>query len=226
MNINQIIKNKLLNRIKQFGILVASKQIIFAIFRPILEVSREVVLVIPDKNHRMNRLKYPDIYEVDKSILEELERRNELTENQAIRFNKFLSENCKGFISKYNNVLSGYVFLQMGGVYTYGRSKGRYKIPDNTLIVKNLFVDPEFRGKSIARKLISTSINNLSEDLIPTTFVLVENKPALKNFKSVGFEEVLILYLITWFGKWTKIRIVKTINKSNITDKIVFGLKS
>lgn len=58
--------------------------------------------------------------------------------------------------------------------------------------IYDIFVDPSFRRRGIARKLINKMLDNIKELSIPYVFleVAIDNRPAINLYKSFGFIEV------------------------------------
>jgi hypothetical protein len=152
MNIIAVIQNQVIYRIRQFGLMASSIQIVTAIFRPIVRLTREVILVIYDHKPETDKNSYPEIREMTIKFVVEANKNGVLTMKQAYKFKHFLEDGCRGFIAYVDNNFAGYIFIQIKGTYKFG-SKGRFIIPDGMIVIKNLFVFPPFRGYSLSEEV-------------------------------------------------------------------------
>ena len=143
--------------------------------------------------------------------------------NTKNKFNEFIENKCTGFYAQIKGEFAGFAFVQHAGEYSFG-SKGRFVIPPNMSVLKNLTVLPSFRGLSIGKDLNSVRILSILPQKVPIGFVIVDNHYAIRNLILNGFSEYLIVKVTVWFGRWSSQRIVKIIQQGEITNQILFGL--
>lgn len=224
MKIIKVFHNKLLNHFRQFGLFATLMRLLKVIIRPIIRINKNIVLAIsdhqPDKNNKFPEIKNMTIFTVDKA-----EKKGELNKIQAQMLRKFLSEGCQGFIAYVDNNLAGYSFIQKSGIYLFSH-KGRFKIPENMFLLKNLFVFPKYRGKSIGKKLNQIRISSIPKDKIPIVFVTSDNTYAIRNLKVYGFCEFIVVRVIIWFAKWSSQKVIKLYYENNLSKNINEGFKT
>ena len=88
-------------------------------------------------------------------------------------------------------------------------------------MLKNLYVKPKYRGRSLGKLINEARINNIPESYIPCVFVLPENRYAIRNLKMYAFEECLKVSHITWFKTIKKTKIKKL--KNNKTAQLLLN---
>lgn len=149
-------------------------------------------------------------------------RRGELIDREEHRLKRFLDYGCYGFLAEINHRIAGYIFIQPEGIYPFC-SGGTFLIPEGMMVLKNLLVFPEFRGRSLGRYLNQACIAAISAGHTPIVFVMPENRIAIRNLRMFGFEEMLTVTRMTWFRRWTTQRI-KIIKDCEITQRLIVGL--
>lgn len=201
MSVAAWIEDKWTNRVRQFGLRAALAQAARAALRPVWEVKRDLVMVIPD--HRPEPADYPEICRIRGEDVNGAADRDELTERQRALLLGFLEEGCYGFKAEVGGRLAGYAFVQPSGFYRWAGS-GRFQIPAGMMMLKNLLVFPGFRGHSLGKKLNHVRLASIPAGHTPIVFVITENRFAIRNLKMFGFEEMLIVTRTTWFKRWTR----------------------
>ncbi len=187
---------------RQFGYKASIDRSIKALLRPIIRIEKFIVLAIIQ--HK------PVVYSIDseitfltKDVAQKAYAANQLNVHHFKVVRKHLQEDCQGFAAFNDNKLTGYAFIQQSGVYNYGQ-RGKFNIPENVMVLKNLFVMPEYRGQSIGKKLNEARINFIPKGYIPVGFVVRDNKYALRNLKQLGFKTLLDITSITFLKKRIK----------------------
>jgi len=211
---------KLVNNIKQYGIIYVIKSLIYRLLRPIYQKREFVVLCIHE------HVKKPEQKEVLKMSLEDLEEMydSDLIEHHQYKsFSNFLKNKCISLIIKEQGELAAWGFIQTEGEYKYG--KGKYIIPKGIYILKNLYVKPEYRGKSYGKKINLARVNAVPEGSYPVGFVVSKNRYAIRNLKMFGFEESLSIVQEKWLGRNIKTKI-EYFDHKFLTDKIAEGFKT
>jgi GNAT superfamily N-acetyltransferase len=135
----------------------------------------------------------------------------------------FLAQGCRGFLAEVDGRLAGWALIQSTGTYPSGYG-GRFQIPADMMVLKNLLVFPEFRGHSLGKKLNQTRIAAVPEGGTPVAFVIAENRIAIRNLKMFGFEEMLTVTRTTWFRRWTAQR-VRVSCDCDISRRLIRGLE-
>lgn len=224
MNLINFIQDKFVNRIRQFGIVPAILQLLAIPFRPVIRISRDVILAIPEHDPELYQNNYSEILPLNSTMVIEAKIRGDIDNDLAEKMNNFLKDGCIGYFAYSKNKLAGYGFIQQNGSYKLNNNVC-FKIPDNIMILKNLHVFSEYRGKSIAKKLIYKRISVIPSGYVPVSFVMVENKYSIRNLKLIGFREIAIVRIITWFNRWKKTQII-LLQNNHIVQHIIEGFKS
>jgi len=92
------------------------------------------------------------------------------------------------------------------------------------MVLKNLLVFPECRGRSLGKYLNQACIAAIPAGHTPIVFVMTENRIAIRNVKMFGFKEILIVTRTTWFKRWTR-QTVKVLHDGDISQKLIHGLQ-
>jgi len=189
-----------ISRVRQFGLPALLKLKVLAAVRPVFEIQRERVVVIP--NHQPTPVYYPEIRPMTHEDVENTAKRGELRESERAALHRFLNEGCFGFLAEIDGCPAGYGILQPSGVYNFGIS-GCIHIPEGMMVLKNLFVFQNFRGQSIGKKLIQVCIASIPAGQTPIAFVVPENRVNIRNLEMLGFQKILAVRRTTWFKRWT-----------------------
>lgn len=210
------------NKIKQYGSVNTIKFAGLSLLRTLIEIRTYKVLAILNHHPKSSMGK---VSKITLSQIDEWYKKEIINESEMIRFKNFLKNNCIGYYIKEGDEIAGWAFVQQDGKYIYGKSE--YVIPNNVEVLKNLFVNPKYRGQSYGKLLNEARINSIPHDKIPIGFVIKENRFALRNLKLFSFEEVLKVTSITFFKKWKKERITK-IKSGKTGEELLkgFNLKS
>lgn len=124
-----------------------------------------------------------------------------ITPDERESFQLFLTHGCRGFAVIEQDRPAGSAWIQERGEYEFGKV-GRMMIPDNCIIFKNLFVDPDFRGCGIAGKLDRARLA-ATEGKLGVTFIIPENRYAIRNWQKLGMVRIGRVVLQRFFrGKW------------------------
>ena len=138
------------------------------------------------------------------------------------RYGFFLQTHCIGYYIEIENDLAAIGFVQTKGTYKYG--KYSYELPEKIHMLKNLYVKPEYRGKSLGKLINVARINSIPDSFIPCVFVLPENRYAVRNLKMFGFENCVQILHTTWLNKYHKRRI-KVLGDKDLAQLIISGFK-
>lgn len=156
----------------------------------------------------------------DAKSIEQLKGSNiDLPSALSRQINNFI-ENSRVVLYILDNQIAGWGFVQESGISDYAQYK--FRIPSQTELLKNLFVIPSFRGKSIGKYINEHRIKTVSEDKIPIVFVMTENKYAIRNLKLFGFKMQVKVVDKVWFGNRHKRNITLLSNHSS-AEKIESG---
>jgi GNAT superfamily N-acetyltransferase len=221
MNLSDLIY-KVTDRIKLFGVSGSLKRTFLFTFKPVFKRYSNIILVVP--NHKSREYIYNDlVQEIHIKNVNQWITKKIISDEEAIRFKLFLNNNCRGYYIEENNDLAAWGFVQTQGKYWYGQYC--YNIPEGVHILKNLFVKPEYRGRSYGKLINEARINSIPSNYFPVGFVIPENRYALRNLKIFGFEEYLAVKHTSWFKRWDKMSI-KIIQAGAISDKLSVGFKN
>lgn len=187
-------------RVRQYGLRVAVSQLFRAVFRRIYEVNRDTVFIIPDFAGCTNQ--DLSITVLSRQRIEQYFVSGELDGTQARLLTGFIDEGCIGVCAEVNGKLAGYAWVQLEGVYSFGRT-GRMTIPPQHAVFKNLFIMPEFRGQRLGQKLVDARLSLCTPGSIPMTFIMPENRYSIRNWHKHGAKPVIAVIRWRWLGgKW------------------------
>lgn len=216
----QWFQEKWVHRVRQFGLRAACAQVARAALRPVFEVKRDLVMIIP--NHQPRPVELPEIRPMAAEDVEAAAERGELDSRQRALLLGFLDEGSRGFLAEVDGRLAGYAFVQSAGVYQFAGS-GRLRIPERVMVLKNLLVFPAFRGRSLGKRLNEARIAAIPAGATPAVFVMTENRVAIRNLTVFGFEETLIVRRATWFRRWTR-QSAAVLRGGQACDSLLAGL--
>jgi hypothetical protein len=205
MTVSAWLRDNWVDRVRQYGVGTALRQMARALIRPVVQTDRELVLAKPDRNAVVQD-EWPEIHTLSPEVVAQAEIKGAITGSLARRLRRFLAEGCWGFMAQVDESFAGYAFIQPCGTYTFGPG-GRFEIPSNMVVLKNLFVFSDFRGYSLGKKFNQARLAAVPTDRIPAVFVMCENRYAVRNLRLAGFEEMLQVTLRRWFGRWVSQRV-------------------
>jgi N-acetylglutamate synthase-like GNAT family acetyltransferase len=222
MNIKNISPHEIINRIKQFGFKTTLVQILKFLFRPIYRNESEIVLARLVHNNYTNNQVDKDINVgiINQKHIEYIKRMNLISTEHIELFEKFISQSDYGIIVDIDSKVAGYAFIQKDGIYTFSRSRGAINISNKVMVIKNLFVFPEYRGKSIGNQLVRVCIDKIPNSVVPISFVLSENIPSLRIFRRLNFDEILKITITEYLGYWKKVK-YKIIVECDTADLVI-----
>lgn len=188
---------KLKNRVKQYGFFhIVKKHLFLKLVSPFYKlVKSNLVLVIP--NHQEFDLNTTKVLDVNKNDLESYLFEGIFDKDFYKFCAKFIDTGSRCYLIIEKKQLAAWGFVQNEGVYNFGNKT--YRIPKNVEILKNLYVKPEFRGKSFGKLINRVRINSIAENKIPCVFVIPENRYAIRNLEMFGFQKLLKVSYVMWF---------------------------
>jgi ribosomal protein S18 acetylase RimI-like enzyme len=197
-------KEKWSDRVKQYGYRAALSQVVRAMIRPVYDVREDVVLAKDNKKYTAST--YSEICCLNEGVIKNAIKIGQISQRKGDLLIQSLNEDSYGYAAIIDNYFAGYAIVQTKGTYSFAKT-GKLIIPSDMVILKNLFVDPKYRGKSIGKKLNEVRVASVPAGKILIVFVMTENRIALRNQKIIGFKEILIIKRSTWFNKWIRQRI-------------------
>ena len=209
------------NRVLQFGLLTSVRQACSALIRPVRRVEAFLFLAIPDHSPTSDSVQSCSALNVED--LEVGKRHGSLSDAQRENFLRFLQTGCFGFKAEIDGAPAGFAFVQKEGALVFGTTQ--MQIPEGFMLLKNLLVLPEFRGRSLGKHLNQRRINAIPKGVVPLVLVVVENQFAIRNLEMFGFKQMLIAKKITWIRKWSKTK-VDLIDKSDCGLAILDSLRA
>lgn len=213
---------KAFSKIRQYGMLSSFKRyVLLKLIKPFYHKKREdLVLVI--LNHQPEDDASQAKRMTNESLAKFLER-GCVNEAEYEKFSKFIETQCDGYYMEVDEKLAAWAFVQKSGAYQYGNYY--YHIPKGFNLLKNLYVRPAYRGKSLGKVLNKTRIQNIPKDTVPMVFVLPENRYAIRNLKMYGFTEAIKIAHVKWLGQKEK-KIVKVLNDVQQRELLIEGFNT
>jgi hypothetical protein len=202
MSLKSYLREKGPDRFKQFGPKVALKQIMSAVVRRVYEKNEDLILAVI--GHKPEQFDKPEIMPLTTSMINDAEEKWGLSKEKTKSLRSLLTKDCIAFIAERGGQLAAHAFVQVSGVYPFARGGGRFRIPQNTAVLKNLLVLSQFRGTSIGKDLNLKRLSAIPEGVTPLAFVIPDNRYAIRNLKMFGFTEILKVKRITWLSRFTR----------------------
>ena len=186
---------KIRQDLKQFGVYHTLRHIFFRIIRPFYW--RHDTILFAMKSSGGNS--FPDdVVDLQHSNLEELDN---ITPAEKIFFSALLDAGNSGVAVIANKQLCGSAWIQEKGLYSFGKV-GKMRIPEECAVVKNVYVNPAFRGRGIGGKLDQVCLSRCAGKTV-FAFIIPENRFAIRNWKKHGMQPVLSIRLERFFkGKY------------------------
>jgi GNAT superfamily N-acetyltransferase len=118
---------------------------------------------------------------------------NEAKVNATLRrqLEAFIPLDSYAVIARHNGAVAGWGFVQRSGKSKYGQYE--YSIPEDAHLLKNLYVLPDYRGKSIGKAINLARVSSVPEGTRPIVFVIPDNRVAIRNLEMFGFKKVLLV---------------------------------
>lgn len=214
--------NSVLDKFRQFGFYSTLIRLFKSIIRPVLISAEMIVVAIP--GHRpIHTNSFSNVFRINKTTITEATKKGNLTINEINKIKQFFKEGSIGYYIEHGNKIAGYAFIQKQGIYQFGH-KGQFNIPTRMMVLKNLYVLPEYRGKSLGKTLNEVRVSNIPQGYTPLGFVVKDNRYALRNLQEVGFQEIMIVRVVTYLRKWTKQYIVNVVNNNFVPPTLIAEL--
>lgn len=217
MMLVEIFDTKIGDRFRQFGFRVAIMQLAKIIIRPIYIKCVQKVFIIPDF-HGVN-YHDPDLREMTLECIKQAVEKGDFSFKEGQMFRGFLQSGCRGFYVNINEKIAGYAWLQGTGVYEFGHG-GKLILPNNSAVVKNVYVFRQFRGRGISRRLNAACLAAIPPGVIPTIFIIPENRYAIRSWERFAAIPVLLVERITWFQKFSRTIVVRLSNIKPVENLI------
>jgi len=210
--------SKFYNIYKQFGVLYLIKAFFKRLISPIVKRTSFYILAI--ENHQ------PDNYDQDIKIIDAnnldlfLKSNIKVSKQLEQQLVSFIPQNTMAILIIRDANIVGWGYVQQSGMSKYGGYN--YSIPKGTHLLKNLFVNPIFRGQSIGKHINEARINSIPEKITPTVFVIPSNKLAIRNLEMYGFRKQVFVKDYLWFNNYHA-RSLKALSDNEISNTIISG---
>lgn len=166
-------------------------------------------MAIPEHKPAHFDEKIHHVCKITHNLSDQVFSRGEIREKVKTKIQQFLKEGSIGYFIMFENKIAGFAFIQNNGIYHFCK-RGRFNIPYNMSVLKNLYIYPKYRGKSLGQILNNVRISNIPTGRIPLGFVVKDNKYAIRNLAKVGFVKIITIRVVTYFGSHAKQSIQKT----------------
>jgi len=193
-------REKIINRVRQYGFRSALVQMIRALIRLLYKVDQHIVFIIPE----FAGYSFSDraIKPLTTERIIQAVQKGDLEQGEGDVLTGFLVEGCVGVCAMIDGRLAGYSWTQFKGEHKFGRA-GLLMTPAHYAIIYHTFVLPEYRGHELYRKLVAACMSLIPAGHIPFAFVMPENRIPIRNLEKIGFRRVLQVKRWRWFlGRW------------------------
>ena len=214
------VNSKIYNTYMQFGFLYITKGFFKRLIAPIVKMTTFYILVIEDHIPTSNteEIKVLDSNNIDAFLNSGFE----LSKHLKRQLVSFLPKNSIAVLVIRDGQVAAWGFIQQSGLSKYAGYD--YDIPNSFHLLKNLFVEPAFRGQSIGKLINEARINCIPEKSYPTVFVIPSNKFAIRNLEMYGFRKQVFVKDYLWFNKYHA-RSLKALSENEISNTIISGFK-
>jgi len=131
-----------------------------------------------------------------------------LTGKKCDQLLDFIGSGDQGLVLECDSRIGGYVWQQFCGDYSFGDG-GKMAVPPNFVVIKNLYVFRQFRGRGFAKRLNTATLGVVAAGIIPIVFVMTENRYAIRSYESLGFREMIMVSRKVLFGRFCRTKIKK-----------------
>lgn len=192
----------MLDKIKQYGFYHFLRRAILYCLRLFVFYEKYIVFEMP--NFRSRRNLDHELMIFDKEELENLKIKKAISIQDYEKYIRFLSDGDLGVAVLMNGSVAGTGWVRLSGSYEYGCGLSM-DIPDHVVVMKNLFVNPEYRGKGIGKVLNKARLSLVAEGVMPIVFIVYDNKVAIRNWLGLGFKSALEVSVYKFFGRYLRI---------------------
>ena len=197
------IRKRIIDRFRQYGPIAGFRQIFQAAVRKIYHVNQDIVFFRPD--HKGYSFADETIKTFNRVRIVRAMAEGEITEDEGSQLLEFVDTGCQGVYADIGGRIGGYAFLQYTGTYNFGRI-GRLPIPKDFVVAKNLLVYSAYRGRGLAVKLDTACLALIPTGKIPVVFIIPENRYAIRNWETCGFQRVFFVSCVCVFGRVWKVQ--------------------
>jgi ribosomal protein S18 acetylase RimI-like enzyme len=205
-SMNAYVRRKFNDRIRQYGFLAAMGQILRACVRPIYKFHKDLVFVVAaDPGHRCDAAL---IKPFTQQMIRDAVESGELESGDAQLLAGFLDEGSRGICAEVDGRFAGYAWIQYSGEYRFGEV-GRMTIPVKHVVIKNLWVLPDYRGRKLGQMLNAALLALIPPDHVAVIFIIPDNRYAIRNWERLGAVRVLFVKLSRWWSRPWKIELAR-----------------
>lgn len=194
----------ILNKVKQYGIFHFLRRALLSFVKGMAKFEKHIVFEIPGF---AGGIDFKDkVMLINEKKVQSLLDQNAIESEDATRFLNFISRGELGIGVVEDGVLAGSSWMQVDGFYEFGH--GHFmKIPAGVVVMKNLFVSPKYRGRSIGKTLNRARLEFVPVGFVPVVFIVYDNKYAIRNWQDMGFVPTLSVSFFSLMGKYRKITV-------------------
>lgn len=215
------LNSKILNTYKQFGFFYFVKGFFKRLIAPIVKMTSFYIVTV--ENHIPEKYK-GEIIIVDVNNLENfLSSDINLSEDLERQLGSFIPQNTIAIIIIKDNNIASWGFVQQSGMSKYGGYD--YNLPKGVHLLKNLYVEPNYRGQSMGKHINEARISCIPKAAIPTGFVIPSNKFAIRNLEMYGFSKQVFVKDCLWFNIYHT-RSLKVLGNKDMANLIISGFKN
>ena len=215
------LNSNILNTYKQFGFFYFVKGFFKRLIAPIVKMTSFYILAIENHTHKENN-EDTQVLNID-NLDDYFKNGINLNKKLKQQLLSFLPQNTFAVLVLRDMNIAGWGYVQQSGMSKYGGYN--YHIPIKTHLLKNLFVEPDYRGQSIGKIINQSRINNIPEEITPIVFVIRSNNFAIRNLEMYGFSKQVFVKDYLWFNKYHA-RSLKVLGNKDMANLIISGFKN
>ncbi|GAB3002556.1 hypothetical protein GCM10010960_05250 [Arenimonas maotaiensis] len=197
------------DKIKQYGLYHFIRRSALSLIRRIFEYEKYVVFEMPD--FRGSSACLNDVISIDSFQMNRLIDCGGVGAQDIDKFQSMLSNGEIGIGVVKNGILVGSAWVQKTGIYRFAKGF-EVAIPENVVIMKNLFVSPLHRGSGLGKILNAARLTLVPAGFTPVVFIVYDNRIAIRNWMAYGFKPAINVCTYKLFGSHQRISVRRLSN--------------
>jgi GNAT superfamily N-acetyltransferase len=185
----QFFQTHLVDRLRQYGWLAAMHQSARVAVRPLRRYRESDIYIVPD----FHGFEYDDPTVIKLSrqrVLRGINDGDIVGAGMERRLLSYCDAGYSGLAVEIDGHIAAHGWTQFSGDYLFDDG-GCLSLSPKWAVFLGLFVSTEFRGLGLGRKLNAARLASVPAGWLPIGFILPENRYAIRNWETYGFQKVL-----------------------------------
>lgn len=199
----------MIDKLKQFGFYHFIRRAVLSSIRRVFEYEKFIAFEVPD--FKGSGSSTNDIIPIDSAQVGRLIACGGIDAQDIDKFQSMLSNGEIGIGVVKNGILVGSAWVQKTGIYRFAKGF-EVVIPENVVIMKNLFVSPLHRGSGLGKILNAARLTLVPAGFTPVVFIVYDNRIAIRNWMAYGFKPAINVCTYKLFGSHQRISVRRLSN--------------